>query len=245
MRFFAHHLKGELPGYDDEPPVRIYVMGDNVWRDEQEWPLARTQWTSYYLHEASGQHQLSTQPPAREKPDTFVYDPTDPVPSSIALGPTYNDPADLDAVAARPDVLVYTTEPLGEDVEITGPVTVELWASTSAPSTDFTAKLIEVFPDGSAIRLCQGIVRTSAGEPRPRVPGAAYRYEIDLTATSIVLKAGHRLRLDVSSSEFPTFELNPNTGSRITHDATTAPATQHIFHDELHPSRLILPIIPR
>ena len=245
MRFFAHHLKGEVSGYDDEPPVRIYVMGDNVWRDEQEWPLARTQWTSYYLHGAGGDRHLSTETPADEQPDSFVYDPTDPVPGSIAIGPTYNDPVDLDAVAHRADVLVYTTEPLGRDVEITGPVIVELWASTSAPSTDFTAKLIEIFTDGSAMRLCQGIVRTSAGNVQRRMSGAVYCYEIDLTATSVVVKAGHRLRLDVSSSEFPTFEPNPNTGRRITHDADTTTATQHVFHDALHPSRLILPMIPR
>ena len=153
----------------------------------------------------------------------------------MAIGPTYNDPVDLEAVAARPDVLVYTTEPLAEDTEITGPVTVELWASSSAPSTDFTAKLIEVFPDGSAIHLCQGVVRTSVGVAQPPVPGAAYRYEIDLVATSVLVKAGHRLRLDVSSSEYPTYELNPNTGGRITHDAETAPATQHVFHDALPP----------
>jgi uncharacterized protein len=234
MRFFAHHLKGEIPDDDDVPPVRVYVMGDNVWRDEQEWPLARTQWTSYHLH---GDGTLSVEPPGDEAPDTFVYDPSDPVPGSLALGPTYDDPVDLAAVAERPDVLVYRTEPLDQDTEITGPVTVELWASTSAPSTDFTAKLIEVFPDGSAMHLCQGIVRTDGGQ--------AHRHTIDLVATSVVVKAGHRLRLDVSSSEYPTFELNPNTGRRITDDDEVATATQTVFHDADHPSRLILPIIPR
>ena len=139
-------------------------MGENVWRDEHEWPLARTQWTSCTTCTApTVMRSLSTEPPADEPPDSFVYDPTDPAPGSMAIGPTYDDPVDLDAVAARPDVLVYTTEPLADDMEITGPVTLELWASSSAPSTDFTAKLIEVFPDGSTIRLCQGIVRTSVG----------------------------------------------------------------------------------
>jgi uncharacterized protein len=245
MRFFAHQLKGELPGYDDEPPVRIYVMGDNVWRDEQQWPLARTEFTSYYLHGEGADRHLSTQPPADEQPDSFVYDPTDPAPGPIALGPTYNDPVDFDAVAGRPDVLVYQTEPVADDLEVTGPVSLELWASTSAPSTDFTAKLIEVFADGRAVPLCQGIVRTSADDARPRMPGAAYRDEIDMSATSVVVKAGHRLRLDISSSEYPTFEPNPNTGHRITDDAATATATQRVFHDALHPSRVVLPIIPR
>ena len=167
------------------------------------------------------------------------------MPGSIAIGPTFNDPVDLDSVAARDDVLVYTSEPLDEDLEITGPVTVELWASTTAPSTDFTAKLVEIRGDGSNVHLCQGVVRSGAGEAPPPVPGSASRHEIDLVATSVVIRSGHRLRLDVSSSEFPTYELNPNTGHRITHDSETAPATQHVFHDELHPSRLILPIIPR
>ncbi|MEU4226979.1 CocE/NonD family hydrolase [Nonomuraea sp. NPDC026600] len=243
MRFFAHHLKGELPGYVDEPPVRLYAMGDNVWREEHEWPLARTQWTSYFLHDGA----LSTEAPGDEQPDAYVYDPSDPVPGSLRTGATYGDPVDLNAVAERPDVLVYTTPPLESDVEITGPVTLELWASSSVENTDFTAKLIEVFPDGGAINVCQGVVRTGVGVAQPRTPGAAYRYEIDLWSTSTVVKAGHRIRLDISSSEFPTYDLNPNTGERITHatSAKTVPATQRIFHDELHPSRLILPIIPR
>jgi hypothetical protein len=245
MRFFAHHLKGELPDYGNEPPVRIYVMGENVWREEQAWPLARTQWTSWYLRGGDGERVLSSEAPADEPPDEYVYDPADPVPGSMAIGPTYDDPVDLEAVAARADVLVYATDPLVEDTEITGPVTFELWASSSAPSTDFTAKLIEVFPDGRAVPLCQGVVRTSVGVAQAPLPGAAYRYGIDLGVTSVLVKAGHRVRLDVSSSEYPTYEPNPNTGGRITTDAETVPATQHVFHDVLHPSRLILPIIPR
>jgi putative CocE/NonD family hydrolase len=236
MRFFAHHLKGELPDYHEEPPVRIYVMGDNVWRDEQEWPLARTEWTPFHLRSGG---LLSTAAPADEQPDSYTHDPNDPVPGSIALGATFNDPVDLDAVAARADVLVYTTEPLDRDIEITGPVRVDLWASTSAPSTDFTAKLVEVFPDTRPVYLCQGVVRAVGG------PGEVVSHKIDLSATSVVAKRGHRLRLHVASSEYPTFELNPSTGDRITHDAGIAAATQHVFHDTGHPSRVILPIIPR
>jgi putative CocE/NonD family hydrolase len=234
MRFFAHHLKGDAP-YGDEPPVRIYVMGENAWRDEREWPLARTRWTSYYLR-ADG--RLTTDTPGDESPDRYIYDPSDPVRGSLALGQTYNDPVDLAAVAARPDVLVYETSALAVDTEITGPVTVELWASTSAPSTDFTGKLIEILADGTAVTLCQGIVRTAGS------PNVAEMHEIDLAATSVVVKAGHRLRLDISSSEYPTFESNPNTGGRITHDVETACATQQIFRDSLRASRVILPIIP-
>jgi putative CocE/NonD family hydrolase len=242
MRFFAHHLKGEEPGYGQEPPVRIFVMGENTWRDEQDWPLARTAWTPYHLH---GDGTLSTDVPADEPPDAFVYDPADPVPGPIALGPTYGDPVDLDEVAARPDVLTYRTAPLPEDVEITGPVTVQLWASTSAPSTDFTARLIEVFADGTVCQLCQGVVRIGGTDPRPLAAGAVYCHEIDLVATSVLVKAGHRLRIEISSSQYPTFELNPNTGGRITDGAAIARATQEVFHDSRHPSRVILPVIPR
>ncbi len=236
MRFFAHHLKDELADYADEPPVRLYIMGENVWRDEQEWPLARTEWTSYHLR---GDGRLTTEHPEEEAPEQFVYDPTDPVPGSIALGSTFGDPVDLAAVAGRPDVLVYESEALAEDTEITGPVRLELWALSSAPSTDFTAKLIQVQRDGSHERLCQGIVRSIGTGSTPQ------RHEIDLVAVAVLVRRGSRLRLDISSSEFPTFELNPATGGRITHDAATQLATQHVFHDPAHPSRLILPIIPR
>ena len=237
MRFFGRHLKGDHPELDDEPPVRLFVMGENRWRDEHEWPLARTVWTPYHLR---GDGSLSTDAPKDERPDSFVYDPADPVRGSMALGPALGDPVDLDAVARRSDVLVYTTAPFDTPVEITGPVSLELWASSSAVSTDFTARLIEVFPDGRAVLLCQGVVRTG-----PTTEGD--RHEIDLWATSVVVEAGHRLRLDVSSSDFPLYDLNPNTGARITHDGSgeTVQATQHVFHDEQRPSRLILPIIPR
>jgi uncharacterized protein len=237
MRFFAHHLKGELPGYADEPPVRLYIMGENVWRDEHEWPLARTEWTSYHLR---GDRRLTAELPQDEPPERFVFDPSNPVPGSIAIGPTFGDPVDHSAVAARPDVLVYQTDALAQDTEITGPIRLELWASSSAPSTDFTAKLIEVVADGSSQTLCQGIVRTQGTGATPM------RLDIDLVATAVLVRRGSRLRLDVSSSEFPTFDVNPGTGGRISHDDTsTQPATQHVFHDPAHTSRLILPIIPR
>jgi putative CocE/NonD family hydrolase len=252
MKFFAHHLKGENDGYADEPPVRIFVMGASTWRDEREWPLARTRWTSYFLHSAGsansldGDGALSTEPSAQEPADSFVYDPADPVPGSFTVGRSAGPETDPGSTGKRPDILVYTTAPLEEDVEVTGPVSVELWASSSAADTDFTAKLIDVFPDGEAIPLCQGIVRTGRAVPQPAAPGAVYRYDIDLWATSNLFRAGHRIRLHVTSSEFPTYELNPNTGARITHDpeGRTVAATQRVYHDPTHPSRLVLPVIP-
>ena len=143
-------------------------------------------------------------------------------------------------------MLVYQTAALNKPVEVTGPVVLELWASSSVTNTDFTAKLIDVFPDGQAVPLCQGVIRTGATIDRP-VSGAAFHYRIDMWATSNVFGAGHKIRLDISSSEFPLYELNPNTGQRITHDPTgeTVKAVQHVYHDRLHPSRLVLPLIPR
>ena len=235
MRFFDHHLKGEYPGYADESPVRLYIMAENVWRDEQEWPLARTQWTSYYL---AGDQRLTIEAPDIESPDEYVHDPLDPVPGSIASGGTFGDPVDFSAIGRRPDVLIFDTDALATDTEITGPVRLELWASSTAPSTDFIANLIEVLADGSYEPLCNGVVRTQGRGTEPEL------VEIDLVATAVLVRRGHRLRLQVSSSQFPTFELNPSTGLRITHTSATQSATQRVFHDSTHLSRLILPIVP-
>jgi putative CocE/NonD family hydrolase len=257
-RWFDHWLKGIDTGLLDEPPVRIFVMGDNVWRDEQEWPLARTRWTPYYLHSSgsantrAGDGTLSPEPPAAEPPDRFAYDPADPVPTrGGAHGSNGRAPGSFDQaeVEARPDVLVYTTAPLTEDVEVTGPVAVELWASSSALDTDFTAKLVDVYPDGRAMNVCDGVVRAryraSPGSPRLLRPGAVYGFAIDLWATSNVFKAGHRIRLQISSSNFPHLDPNPNTGHVFGRDDETAVAEQHVFHDALHPSHVVLPVVPR
>jgi putative CocE/NonD family hydrolase len=249
--FFRRHLKGE--DVPDAAPVRIYVMGANIWRDEQEWPLAHSRWTPYYLHSkgqantVNGDGALSRERAEEQPADSFVYDPQDPVPSQGRLecyAPDHG--AEVTRNGQRHDVLVYATSPLEKDVEVTGPVTLELWATSSVEDTDFTAKLVDVFPDGTAIPLAEGVVRTGYALRRPPTPGDAYRYNINLWATSNVFKAGHRIRLDVSSSAFPHLELNPNTGTRITHDASgkTIPAIQHIHHSQRHPSRLILPVVP-
>jgi putative CocE/NonD family hydrolase len=241
MRFFAHHLQGAEDGYRGEAPVRLYVMGENVWRDEGEWPLARTEWTPFHLRENG---VLSLECPEDETPDKFRFDPAHPAPGPIAQGATYDDAVDLAQVAERDDVLVYVAAPFDGPVEITGPVRLELWAATSAPSTDFTAALSEVFPDGTTVPLCEGIVRVGA-DGEHLEPDRVARHEIDLVATSVLIAPGHRLRLDVSSSIYPTFELNPNTGARIMDSTEVAVADQTIRHDAAHPSRLILPIIPR
>ena len=256
LRWFDYWLKDIETGLMDEPPVLVFVMGENRWRAESDWPLPRTHYTRYYLHAdapantAHGAGGLSTAPPGDEPPDVYVYDPSDPVPTRG--GSTLIIPqgvADQREVEARPDVLVYTSAPLERDLEITGPISATLYAASSAVDTDFTAKLVDVRPDGYAHNLQDGIVRaryrTSAAEPSLIQPGRVYRYEIDLWATSHVLFAGHRLRLEISSSNFPRFDRNPNTGAPIGADARLETARQTVHHSAQYPSHVTLPVIPR
>jgi putative CocE/NonD family hydrolase len=260
LRWFDHWLKGEENGILDAPPIRLFVMGENRWRTEQEWPLARAQYTRYYLHSGGaantihGDGTLGPEVPSGEPVDTYVYDPRDPVPTrggglccwQAALPPGAYDQR---AVEARPDVLVYSTPPLQQDLEVTGPLEVHLWAATTAPDTDFTAKLVDVGPCGYARNVQDGIARAryraSLEEPRPVEPGAAYEYTIDLHATSNVFLAGHRIRVEISSSNFPRYDRNPNTGHPAGADAELWVATQTVLHDAAHPSHIVLPVIPR
>jgi putative CocE/NonD family hydrolase len=258
LRWFDHWLKGKDTGLMNDAPVRLYVMGDNSWRDEQEWPLARTVWTDYYLHSngaantREGDGSLSSAVPSgKEAPDTFVYDPANPVPSvgGAQLMPVDAGPRNQARVESRADVLVYSTPPLEQDVEVTGPVTAALYAATSAPDTDWTVRLVDVHPDGESYGVVDGIVRARYrnGRDKPALlePGEVYEYRIDLTATSRVFKRGHRIRIQVSSSNFPRFARNHNTGAGIATDTELVPATQTVMHDPQYPSRIRLPIIPR
>lgn len=254
LRWFDHWLKGVDNGVDKEPPVRIFVMGENVWRSENEWPLARTRYTDYFLHGSGQTHagMLDTAPPQAEAPDVYLYDPLDPVPTrgGGCLGGMHESgPLDQQAIEARPDVLVYTSPVLQADLEVTGPVSVTLFAQSSAPDTDFTAKLVDVWPGGKAYILLDGIVRAryrdSDEVPTLLDPGKVYCYTIDLSCTSNVFKAGHCVRLEISSSNFPKYDRNPNTGHEIGEDAETCVARQTVFHDAARPSRLTLPVIPR
>ena len=256
LRWFDYWLKDIETGLMDEPPVSIFVMGENRWRAEQDWPLARTHYTKWYLHSdglantLDGTGQLSTSPPGEEPPDVYTYDPADPVPTRG--GSTLIIPqgvADQREVEAREDVLVYTSTPLERDMELTGPISVTLYAASTAVDTDFTAKLVDVRPDGYAHNLQDGIVRarfrTSVAEPSLIRPGRIYKYEIDLWSTSHVLFAGHRLRLEISSSNFPRFDRNPNTGAAIGVDARLETALQTVLHTADYPSHATLPVIPR
>ncbi|HEY7030500.1 MAG TPA: CocE/NonD family hydrolase [Thermomicrobiales bacterium] len=260
LRFFDRWLRGIDNGIDREPPVRLFVMGESVWRDEEEWPLARTRFTHFFLRSGGdansidGDGMLSQEEPGGERPDVYLYDPFHPVPTvggQLCCYPSQLAPGAFDqrAVEQRMDVLVFKTAPLEQDIEVTGPVTLTLWAATSAPDTDFTAKLVDVYPDGHARNLTDGIIRARYRQgtdlPRPIAPGEVYDYQIDLWATSNLFRRGHRIALEVSSSNFPRFDRNPNTGAELGADAELRPALQSIYHDREHPSRLTLPIVPR
>lgn len=248
LRWFDHWLKGIDTGLLREPPIKLFVMGANVWRDEQSWPLERAVETPLFLHAGGA---LSAEPPAAEAPDRYVYDPADPVPThggALLMAPEFvPGPLDQRRVEARPDVLTYTTPPLEHDTEVTGPVSVRLWACSSAPDTDFVARLVDVYPDGRAYNLTDGILRARYRQPGAEAllePGRAYLFEIDLWATSNVFRVGHRVRLQVTSSCFPRWDRNPNTGHPIGADAELRTAEQTILHDAEHPSAVLLPLVP-
>jgi uncharacterized protein len=245
VAWFDRHLRG-IDG-PPEAPVRIYTMGTHRWRDEQEWPLARTRYTPYYLHSggnantAAGDGALTPTAPAADEPaDTFVYDPRDPAPTAGGAMLGFNAGVERqNAAEARTDVLVYTTGPLDEDLEVTGPIELILHVSTSAPCTDFTGKLVDVLPDGSAYNVSDGILRRRY-EQRP---GEATEIKIDLWPTSTVFLKGHRIRLEVSSSNYPRFDRNPNTGRPVATETAPTPAHQTVHHGTGVPSRVILPLI--
>ncbi len=253
LAYFARHLSDQPPVPADDPPVRIFVMGENRWRDEDDWPLARARPTPWYLR-ANG--ILAAEPPGDEPPDAYVHDPNDPAPT--VGGPTSlpakmmrlnSGPLDQRRIEERADTLVYTTQPLDRTLEVTGPLSVTLHAATSAPDTDFVAKLTDVWPDGTSRILAEGILRARfrAGydRPRPIVPGEPYEYAIDLVATANVFLPGHRIRVVIASSSFPRFDRNPGTGNAFALDRQDdfRTARQTIFHDGRRPSCVLLPIV--
>jgi hypothetical protein len=255
-RWFDRFLKNVSNGIDLEPAVRIFVMGDNIWRDEPDWPLPGTKWAKYYFHSSgqanssSGDGLLSTTAPREEPADRYTYDPANPTPfinppSSSQIG----GPDDYREVHTRNDVLVYTTTPLEQDVEITGPLSVKLFASSTAPDTDFVAMVFDVRPDGYVMRLQDGIVRArfreSVEKPSLLEPGKVYEFTIPCWRTSIVIPKGHRIRVHIASSNFPKFDRNPNSGHPLGLDAELRTAEQTVFHDGRRPSYVVLPVIPR
>jgi putative CocE/NonD family hydrolase len=249
LRWFDRWLRDIDNGIMDEPPVRLFVMGDG-WRDEREWPLARTEFTPFYLHSngratgLDGDGGISREAPAVEPPDVFLYHPLNPVPTVGGGGVS-----DQRAVERRTDVLVYTTAPLTQPLEVTGPVKLVLHASSSAPDTDFTAKLVDVAPNGYARNLCEGILRAryrnSPSCAELMESGRPYELSVDMLATSNLFQVDHQLRLEISSSSFPRFDRNSNTGEPVATARSFEPALQTVYHDADHPTHLVLPVIPR
>lgn len=257
FQFLEYWLKGRETGVNDWPPYQIFVMGENRWRGEHEWPLKRTRPTPYYFHSggransAQGDGSLDITKPGEEPPDRYVSDPNQPVPTTggnILVGAPIG-PFDQTEVERRQDLLVYTSAPLAEPVEATGNVTVVLHAASDALDTDFTAKLVDVYPDGRAINLCDGILRArtrgGGGTQKLLEPGKVEVFEIDLWVTSNLFAAGHRIRVEIASSNFPRFDRNPNTGQDFGTDTVLKPAKQTVMHSGVYPSHLLLPVIPR
>ena len=248
LRWFDHYLKGIDNGVDVQAPLDIFVIGDNTWRKEREWPLARTVWTNFYLRQNG---RLETEAPGNEPADEYTYDPGNPTPFLVdarELELSLNE--DYRTVdAERKDLVTYTTPPLKQDMEITGPMTATLWAATDAKDTDWNVMLQHVYPDGRAERIQDGIMRARFrdGFDKPSLlqPGKIYKYDIDLWFTSRVIPAGHSLRVVVASAAFPKYDRNLNTGGDNERDTRYVVARQRIVHDKVHSSFVRLPIIPR
>ncbi|HEY4358614.1 MAG TPA: CocE/NonD family hydrolase [Acidobacteriaceae bacterium] len=264
LRWYDHFLKGENNGVENDAPIRIFVMGDNVWRDEHEWPLARTKPTRYFLHSAgfantrAGNGTLSLEADGTEPADHYRYDPLDPVPTygghangGGPRGVMSEGPLDQRVNEMRLDVLNYTSDKLENDTEVTGAPEVELSFSTDVPDTDFFATLSDVYPDGKAIIITEGLIRgkfrDSQEKPSLLEKGKVYTVKIPLWETSNVFKKGHQIRLHITSSNFPRFARNLNSGKNRADEteADARVATQTVYHDNMHSSSLLLPVIPR
>jgi len=253
LRWFDYWLKGIDDGIMREPPIRIFVMGANEWRYERQWPPDRSSPTPFYLSSRGsanslyGDGSLSREKSRGAAQDRYTYDPSNPVTDYFFEN---TGPRDFRPIEARNDVLVYTSEPLNEGIEVTGEITAEIWASSSARDTDFIVKVSDVQPDGYSRNITpplSGILRAryreSESNPSLLQPGKAYRFTIDSMYTSHFFKPGHRIRVWITSSYFPHVDRNPNTGGPFAVEVRTVPARQTIYHDEQRPSRVLLPII--
>lgn len=259
LRWYDYWLKGIDNGLASEPPVKLFVMGRNEWVYEREYPLARTDYRPLYFtsggraNSSKGNGGLSwTKPAGPSTADRFTYDPANPVPTlggnNCCGTPTPAGPKDQRPIEGREDILLYTSDALQDELEVTGPVKVVLYASSDAVDTDFVAKLVDVHPDGTSYNMAEGIVRAryrdSLTAPSLMKPGEVYKFEIDMVGTSIAFQKGHRIRVHVTSSHFPQFDRNPNTGAKFGTSAEIKVAQQTVYHDAERPSHIVLPVIP-
>jgi hypothetical protein len=284
LRFFDRWLKDAENGLEDDSPVKLFVMGGGSglknsqqrldhggqWRSEQEWPLARSLNTPFYLQPGGG--LVPERPEGSNPPDNYLFDPEYPVPTiggNISSGQPVMAAGGFDQreseeffgseqpylpLASRSDVLVFQTAPLADELEVTGPVTVLLWISSSAVDTDFTAKLIDVYPpsadypEGYALNLTDGILRVkfrnSWEKTELMTPGDVYQVEIGLLPISNLFVKGHHIRLDISSSNFPRFDVNGNTGDNPGSSPVRITALNSVYHDEDRASYVLLPVVP-
>jgi uncharacterized protein len=254
LSFYDRYLRGVEVKL---PAVRYFLMGANIWRESDDWPLPETEWQRFYLHSrghantGNGDGTMTREQPQSESPDQFRYDPLNPVPSTggrfFGAG-LVSGPLDQFRIETRQDVLCYSTPELESELELTGPLELHLYAATSAVDTDFTAKLVDVYPDGTAYNLVEGIRRASRMQSIEKlnliVPGKIYEYVIALGETSQLFRKGHRVRLEVSSCNFPMFDRNMNTGHAIGEDAQGIIADQSVYHQSQFASYIDLPVIP-
>jgi len=259
LDWYDFQCKGIQNEFAADKPVKLFLMGANEYRQHDDWPPPQAKYTKYFLHSSGkanslrGDGTLSIAAPKSEASDAYAYDPGNPAPT--VGGPLCCDmehmepgPRDQRSVENRDDVLVYSTGPLPSDLEVTGPVTAELFVKSSTVDTDFTAKLVDVAPDGFATNLTEGILRMRYRDSQEHAtlmnPGQVYKISLDLWGTSNLFLRGHSLRLEISSSNFPRFDRNFNTGEDIKFARNFVSVRNTILHDEQHPSALVLPIIP-
>lgn len=263
-RWFDHYLLGIDNGIDRDPAVQVFVMGRNEWRTATDWPLPETHWKKYYLHSGGhanslrGDGTLSLEPPDKESPDQYVYDPALPTLSPYSGGHLEDGPIDTRPAARGSDVLVYSSEPLASDMEVVGPIFARLYAATSAKDTDWMLRLVDVRPDGHAAFLCDGVMRARHRDPEKEgafnahrlseiLPNRPYLYTLEFwRGTGNVFRKGHRIRIEISSSYYPYYLPNLNTGrDNIALETERVIARQIIFHDQTRPTHVLLPMIPK
>ncbi len=249
VRFFDHYLKGVDNGIDREPRVRLFYMGINQWRSEADWPIPGTNYTNWYLGDGG---KLSPNAPTGRATTAYTYNPANPVPTTggnnCCGAPTLAGPVNQRALEVRPDIVGFTSEPLTTPLAIAGPVKMSLHASTDGTDTDWMVKLIDVYPNGDAFPMAEGMLRARfrRGLDKPELlrPNDAYEFTVDLVGTAVVFQPGHRIRIDVTSSNFPQFDRNPNTGDPLGTSAKTRVAQQTIYHSVARPSHIVLPMVP-